>query len=104
MNPDIQLFQQRIVQECFQRILFIWSMRHPASGYVQGINDLVTPFFIVFLSYYICEWAGCVDGGLSCMHVYMYIHTCMLVHPPPQHTLCSWRQEPRDLRSLEASG
>ena len=83
MNPDIQLFQQRIVQECFQRILFIWSMRHPASGYVQGINDLVTPFFIVFLSYYICEWAGCVDGGLSCMHVYMYIHTCMLVHPPP---------------------
>ena len=30
-------------------------MRHPASGYVQGINDLVTPFFVVFLSYYICE-------------------------------------------------
>lgn len=55
MNPDIPLFQQKIVQECFQRVLFIWSMRHPASGYVQGINDLVTPFFVVFLSYYICE-------------------------------------------------
>lgn len=53
MNPDIALFQQKMVQECFQRILFIWSMRHPASGYVQGINDLVTPFFVVFLSYYI---------------------------------------------------
>lgn len=25
-------------------------MRHPASGYVQGINDIVTPFLIVFLS------------------------------------------------------
>ena len=25
-------------------------MRHPASGYVQGINDVVTPFIIVFLS------------------------------------------------------
>ncbi len=24
--------------------------RHPASGYVQGMNDLVTPFMIVFLS------------------------------------------------------
>lgn len=24
--------------------------RHPASGYVQGINDLVTPFLAVFLS------------------------------------------------------
>jgi hypothetical protein len=26
------------------------SCRHPASGYVQGINDLVTPFLAVFLS------------------------------------------------------
>lgn len=24
--------------------------RHPASGYVQGMNDLVTPFLAVFLS------------------------------------------------------
>jgi hypothetical protein len=28
-------------------------MRHPASGYVQGMNDIVAPFFIVFLSDYI---------------------------------------------------
>ena len=28
-------------------------MRHPASGYVQGINDVVTPFIIVFLSEYL---------------------------------------------------
>jgi Rab-GTPase-TBC domain len=27
-----------------------WGFRHPASGYVQGINDLVTPFLAVFLS------------------------------------------------------
>nr|XP_025033564.1 TBC1 domain family member 22B [Pelodiscus sinensis] len=39
----------------FERILFIWAIRHPASGYVQGINDLVTPFFVVFLSEYIFE-------------------------------------------------
>jgi hypothetical protein len=32
-----------------ERILYIWAIRHPASGYVQGINDLVTPFLIVFL-------------------------------------------------------
>jgi len=30
-------------------------MRHPASGYVQGINDLVTPFFLVFLGDYMCR-------------------------------------------------
>ncbi|XP_045146619.1 TBC1 domain family member 22A [Echinops telfairi] len=37
------------VDTIFERILFIWAIRHPASGYVQGINDLVTPFFVVFI-------------------------------------------------------
>ncbi|KAK3544793.1 hypothetical protein QTP86_027549 [Hemibagrus guttatus] len=70
-NPLIPLFQQASVQErqhlvapplfhsiskaIFERILFIWAIRHPASGYVQGINDLVTPFFVV----YIFEYIGC---------------------------------------------
>ena len=49
MSPVVGLFQQRCVQEIFERILYIWAIRHPASGYVQGINDLVTPFFLVFL-------------------------------------------------------
>ncbi|XP_056897627.1 TBC1 domain family member 22B isoform X3 [Takifugu flavidus] len=52
-NPLIPLFQQPTVQEVFERILFIWAIRHPASGYVQGINDLVTPFFVVFLSEFV---------------------------------------------------
>jgi len=47
------LFQQITVQEIFERILFIWAIRHPASGYVQGMNDLVTPFFVVFLQEYL---------------------------------------------------
>lgn len=53
MNPTIPLFQQKTVQVMFERILFIWSIRHPASGYVQGINDLVTPFYVVFLQEFI---------------------------------------------------
>lgn len=52
-NPLIPIFQQEVVQEIFERILFIWAIRHPASGYVQGINDLVVPFFVVFLSEHI---------------------------------------------------
>jgi len=52
-NPLIPIFQQEVVQELFERILFIWAIRHPASGYVQGINDLVVPFFIVFLAEHI---------------------------------------------------
>ncbi len=53
MNPLMPIFQKTVVQELFERILFIWAIRHPASGYVQGINDLVTPFFVVFLSEFI---------------------------------------------------
>jgi hypothetical protein len=53
MTPILSIFQQVVVQELFERILFIWAIRHPASGYVQGINDLVTPFFVVFLSEFI---------------------------------------------------
>ncbi|CDS42822.1 TBC1 domain family 2B [Echinococcus multilocularis] len=40
------------VFELFERVLFNWSVRHPGSGYVQGINDLLTPFMVVFLSEY----------------------------------------------------
>ncbi|XP_032895653.1 TBC1 domain family member 22A isoform X6 [Amblyraja radiata] len=54
-NPLIPLFQQASVQKIFERILFIWAIRHPASGYVQGINDLVTPFFVVFVFEYIAS-------------------------------------------------
>ncbi|CAH2236098.1 jg11413, partial [Pararge aegeria aegeria] len=49
MSPLVALFQQPTVQVMFERVLYIWAIRHPASGYVQGINDLVTPFFMVFL-------------------------------------------------------
>nr|XP_029122411.1 TBC1 domain family member 22B [Elaeis guineensis] len=48
--PDVTFFQQEQVQKSLERILYTWAIRHPASGYVQGINDLVTPFLMVFLS------------------------------------------------------
>lgn len=53
MQPLISIFQQETVQKIFERILYIWSIRHPASGYVQGMNDLVTPFFVTYLSEFI---------------------------------------------------
>ncbi|KAJ7947463.1 Rab-GTPase-TBC domain containing protein [Quillaja saponaria] len=48
--PDVPFFHQVQVQNSLERILYTWAIRHPASGYVQGINDLVTPFLVVFLS------------------------------------------------------
>lgn len=52
-NPGIALWQREATQRALERILYVWAIRHPASGYVQGINDLATPFFQVFLSAYI---------------------------------------------------
>jgi len=56
-NPTSKLFKSQIVQDSLERILYVWAIRHPASGYVQGINDLLTPFFVVFL----CDQLGIHD-------------------------------------------
>jgi len=52
MNPLLPIFQNKIIQDIFQRVLYVWAVRHPGTGYVQGINDLLTPFFVVFLTEY----------------------------------------------------
>jgi hypothetical protein len=52
-RPGVPLWSTMAAQRSLERILYVWATRHPASGYVQGINDLVTPFFQVFLSAYI---------------------------------------------------
>ncbi|GAA5934461.1 uncharacterized protein JCM15063_004583 [Sporobolomyces koalae] len=52
-RPGVKLWMVESTQRSLERILYVWAIRHPASGYVQGINDLVCPFFQVFLSLYI---------------------------------------------------
>ncbi|OJJ43307.1 hypothetical protein ASPZODRAFT_154755 [Penicilliopsis zonata CBS 506.65] len=54
-NPHIELYGYEATQRSLERILYVWAIRHPASGYVQGINDLVTPFWQVFLGVYITD-------------------------------------------------
>lgn len=54
-NPHLELYSYQATQRSLERILYVWAIRHPASGYVQGINDLVTPFYQVFLGQYITD-------------------------------------------------
>ncbi|KAF8650415.1 hypothetical protein AX16_005221 [Volvariella volvacea WC 439] len=68
-RPGVQLWMHAATQRCLERILYVWAIRHPASGYVQGINDLVTPFFQVFLSAYIDSDPENFDPGLLPKHV-----------------------------------
>ncbi|TFK68692.1 RabGAP/TBC [Pluteus cervinus] len=68
-RPGVQLWMYASTQRCLERILYVWAIRHPASGYVQGINDLVTPFFQVFLSAYIDSDPELFDPSLLPSHV-----------------------------------
>ncbi|KAL5337862.1 RabGAP/TBC [Aspergillus crustosus] len=54
-SPHIQLYSYEATQRSLERILYVWAIRHPASGYVQGINDLVTPLWQVFLGMYVTD-------------------------------------------------
>jgi hypothetical protein len=51
--PEYKLFSMERIRKMMLRILYVWSMRHPASGYVQGFNDLCTPFIAIFISAYL---------------------------------------------------
>lgn len=57
-SPGLALFHIKEVQAALERVLYVWATRHPSSGYVQGMNDLVTPFFFVFLSEFLEEPQG----------------------------------------------
>lgn len=62
-NPHIPLYAFEATRRSLERILYLWAIRHPASGYVQGINDLATPFWQVFLASYIT--GGDIESGMD---------------------------------------
>ncbi|KAA8491482.1 GTPase-activating protein gyp1 [Porphyridium purpureum] len=57
--PGQALFHIESVQASLERVLYVWAMRHPASGYVQGMNDLLTPFLFVFFA----EQSSVLESG-----------------------------------------
>ena len=62
-SPHIELYGYEATQRSLERILYLWAIRHPTSGYVQGINDLVTPFWQVFLATYITD--SNIESGMD---------------------------------------
>jgi hypothetical protein len=38
-----------VVQNALCRMLFLWTLRHPVVGFVQGMNDLASVFFSLYL-------------------------------------------------------
>mmetsp|Transcript_2701 Transcript_2701/g.4062 ORF Transcript_2701/g.4062 Transcript_2701/m.4062 type:complete len:419 (+) Transcript_2701:47-1303(+) len=58
-SPNTPFFHQAAIQKAMERILYIWSIRHPASGYVQGMNDLLTPILLVFMHPFVDDVLRC---------------------------------------------
>jgi hypothetical protein len=38
------------MQHSLQRVLLVWSVNHPNVAYYQGLNDLVVPLYIVYMT------------------------------------------------------
>lgn len=38
------------IRALMERVLFVWAVKQPAAGYVQGINDVLLPLLLVFLA------------------------------------------------------
>jgi len=38
------------LQAVMARVLFVWSVRQPAAGYVQGLHDVLLPLLLLFLA------------------------------------------------------
>lgn len=52
-HQSVRLFKDKRIQKLMERVLYIWSVRNPASGYVQGINDLLVVFVTVLARPYL---------------------------------------------------
>ena len=51
--PESTLFRLDVIQKMMIRLLYIWNVRHPACGYVQGMNDIITTFVGSFIIDYV---------------------------------------------------
>jgi hypothetical protein len=46
------LFGNPVVKQALARVLLVWAVHHPVTGYFQGLNDLASPFLYSFLSHH----------------------------------------------------
>lgn len=68
-NPGLPLWQRSSTQRSLERLLYVWAIRHHATGYVQGMSDLATPFFQVFLSIYLTKDTAVEEYDIAALPV-----------------------------------
>lgn len=45
-----ELIDDARTQVLMERVLFVWAVRQPAAGYVQGVGDVLLPLLLVFIA------------------------------------------------------
>jgi len=65
LKPEVPLFFDPIIKCRLERLLFIWALHHPASYYVQGMDDLAATLMLVFLSNSVERAACCVVSSIK---------------------------------------
>lgn len=58
------LVENKRMQGLMERVLFVWAVRQPASGYVQGLNDVLLPLVVVSLADFSRLPVHLLDAGL----------------------------------------
>ncbi|CAN8063626.1 unnamed protein product [Agarophyton chilense] len=49
-RPDVPIFHLSQIRNIMRRVLFLHSMLHPGKSYVQGMNEILTPLVVVYVS------------------------------------------------------
>lgn len=65
LKPEVPLFFDPIIKRRLERLLFIWALHHPASYYVQGMDDLAATLMLVFLSNSVERAASCLVSSIK---------------------------------------
>ena len=69
-RPEIPIFSTPKVREMLKRVLCILAIRNPASGYVQGMNELCAAFLTVFMDsdHAEADTYWCMSALMSSLH------------------------------------
>ncbi|ELP93417.1 hypothetical protein EIN_058720 [Entamoeba invadens IP1] len=52
MTREVPLLHNDRIQKLMLRLLLVYSIKHPASGYVQGFDSMASVFLVVYLTDY----------------------------------------------------
>ncbi|CCD15246.1 unnamed protein product [Trypanosoma congolense IL3000] len=55
LSAGVAYLSNKRVVLSLERCLYIWALRHPACGYVQGMDDFAIPFISVVLANRVCR-------------------------------------------------